>query len=79
MNHITEPTVPCGLCGRATRMTGTKRCDRCYELERRIQDDPALARQILRTVSEKKAEALKQDLEDKWAAEGPDPQEEGAK
>jgi hypothetical protein len=39
--------VPCGLCGAPTAMTGTKRCDRCWELERRIQDAPALAAQIL--------------------------------
>jgi hypothetical protein len=28
-------------------MTGTKLCDRCYELESRIQDDPAIARKVL--------------------------------
>jgi hypothetical protein len=28
-------------------MLGTKRCDRCWELEGRIQGDPELARQIL--------------------------------
>lgn len=43
-----EPeTVPCGLCGTSTRMTGTKRCDRCWELESRIQGNPELARRIL--------------------------------
>jgi hypothetical protein len=30
------PTVPCGTCGVPTRMTGTKRCDSCYEVEHRL-------------------------------------------
>ena len=28
-------------------MTETKRCDRCWELERRIQRDPELAKKII--------------------------------
>lgn len=40
-------TVPCGLCGTATRMKSTKRCDRCWELERRIEASPEIARKIL--------------------------------
>lgn len=47
MKRHGEDTVPCGLCGRPTRMLGTKRCDRCWELESRIQADPKLAREIL--------------------------------
>lgn len=39
--------VPCGICGEPTRMTATKRCDRCWELEGHIQRDPELARKIL--------------------------------
>lgn len=39
--------VPCELCSIPTPMSGTKRCDRCWELERRIHMDPELARQIL--------------------------------
>jgi hypothetical protein len=42
-----EFTVPCGLCGVQTPMTGTERCDRCWELETRIKADPELARKIL--------------------------------
>ena len=38
--------VPCELCG-TNAETGTKRCDRCWELEGRIQSDPGLAAQIL--------------------------------
>lgn len=37
----------CGLCGRPTPMHGTKRCDRCYELESRIRDNPELAVKVL--------------------------------
>lgn len=39
--------VSCGLCGRPTPSLGTKRCDRCWELERRIEWDTELARRIL--------------------------------
>lgn len=39
--------VACGVCGTPTRMLGTKRCDRCWELERRIRHNPDLARKIL--------------------------------
>jgi len=45
-NPPTE-TVPCGLCGTQTTMTRTKRCDSCWELERRIQMNPQLAAAIL--------------------------------
>lgn len=27
---------PCETCGDPTAMTGTRRCDRCYEVERRL-------------------------------------------
>lgn len=40
-------TVSCGICGTQTRMTGTERCDRCFELESRIRRDPVIARLIL--------------------------------
>lgn len=40
-------TCQCELCGRETRMMGTRRCDGCWELETRIHRDPELARQIL--------------------------------
>jgi hypothetical protein len=32
------PTVPCDTCGEPTTFTGTKRCNNCWEVERRIQD-----------------------------------------
>jgi hypothetical protein len=49
---LLEPaTVECELCGDQTNKTGTKRCDRCYELETRIQDNPQLAELILERVN----------------------------
>ena len=54
-----RPYVPCGLCGTPTPMTGTKRCDRCWELESRIHGDPALAQKILDGMnSNKKQEVI---------------------
>ena len=48
MNYKDErETVPCEICGDQTPMTATKRCDRCWELERRIEADPKIARKIL--------------------------------
>jgi len=40
-------TVPCTLCGAKTHMTGTRLCDRCWELRKRIEADPELAQKIL--------------------------------
>lgn len=40
-------TCACKFCGTATPMTGTRMCDRCWELNRRIGSDPALALKIL--------------------------------
>lgn len=31
-------TIPCETCGAQTRMTGTKRCDGCWEVEHRLAD-----------------------------------------
>lgn len=42
-----QPTCPCRLCGKPTQMLGTKLCDFCWELERRIHRDPEIARRIL--------------------------------
>lgn len=42
-----QPTVPCKWCGTPTPMLGTKMCDGCWELDRRIERQPALARRIL--------------------------------
>lgn len=44
---IDEKPVPCELCKAPTLMTATKRCDRCWELEKRIQNAPGLTLRIL--------------------------------
>lgn len=33
-----ERTVPCKTCTTPTPMTGTKLCDACWEVERRLAD-----------------------------------------
>lgn len=58
-------TIPCGLCAKPTFMLSTKRCDPCWELEKRIQDRPELARQILNRVE---AEAGRPEREP-WPSE----------
>jgi hypothetical protein len=45
-----EPVIPCSLCAQPTAMIGTGLCDRCWELKRRIEADPELAKKILQTV-----------------------------
>lgn len=37
-------TVKCEICGKDTINDGTKRCDRCWELEKRISADLELAK-----------------------------------
>lgn len=53
-NEFGQPLVPCGLCDRPTAMTGTRRCDRCWELESRIHGDIDLARKILAAYDKEK-------------------------
>lgn len=43
-------SVACELCQNPTPMIHTKRCDRCWELERRLIAAPDIARQILGAV-----------------------------
>ncbi len=47
MYNDNQKTINCRLCDTPTNMLGTKLCDRCWELETRIQGDPELARKIL--------------------------------
>jgi hypothetical protein len=42
-----QETTPCKYCGKQTPMLGTKLCDPCWELERRIYTSPEIAIQIL--------------------------------
>lgn len=46
------PTTPCRICGESTEMLGTRLCNRCWELERRIHNDPELAEKILNRLKE---------------------------
>lgn len=60
--------VPCEICGTATTMTGTRRCDHCWHLERLIRCDPDSAEKILDKLKASKplktalGEALKPEL-----------------
>jgi len=37
----------CELCGNITQFIGTRRCNDCWELEKRIEQNPELALKIL--------------------------------
>lgn len=57
-------TVPCRLCGKPTPMTGTKLCDRHWELEGRVLAEPDMTRRILAShtgEAEPVADAREQD------------------
>jgi len=43
-----QEIIPCRICGTPTPMIGTRLCDRCWELEHRIESDPELATKILK-------------------------------
>lgn len=46
--HRGSPVIKCSFCGEQwTFSFGTKLCDRCWELKRRVQADPHLARRAL--------------------------------
>jgi hypothetical protein len=47
------PTIQCEICKGPTTYTGTRRCNRCWELEMRIRAAPMLARQILESLNRK--------------------------
>ena len=44
---MSQKTVPCRLCSTPTPMLGTKLCDRCWELEHRVESDVELTIKIL--------------------------------
>lgn len=50
-----EEHCACDICGNQTSMTGTKMCDRCWELDRRIRNDFDLAVKIVEAVKEERA------------------------
>jgi hypothetical protein len=55
--------VRCEICGLPTRMTGTCRCDRCWELETRLRMDPALAVRILQGIEKNGSKIEVEDRE----------------
>lgn len=66
---MSDPTlVPCGICGVPTPMTGTRRCDWCFELEGRVRRNPERALQILSTVPGYQLDAT---LRDQFAMHAP--------
>lgn len=40
----------CKLCGEDTPYLGTKQCNECWELEKRIQANPTIARKVLAAI-----------------------------
>jgi len=40
-------TTPCKICGLPTPYLETKLCNRCWQLQTRIRQDPEIARKIL--------------------------------
>ena len=47
-NSLDQELITCELCFAArTTMLGTKRCDRCWELETRIRTDLRLEKKII--------------------------------
>lgn len=58
-NQFTPQAVRCGICGAPTTMTGTKRCNGCWETERHLDEylrHPAGRANVLRILA---GEALK--------------------
>lgn len=51
-NKYGEEVISCELCDNLTTMLGTKRCDRCWELESRIKQDLDLAKRIIRKLEQ---------------------------
>lgn len=49
-----DEKIPCRLCKKPTSFLGTKLCNRCWELETRIRNDPELALKILEDILSKR-------------------------
>jgi hypothetical protein len=45
-----KETVKCKWCSTETRMTGTKMCDSCWELEHRIEMNLTLAKRMIKEI-----------------------------
>jgi hypothetical protein len=48
----TPATTPCRWCGVPTRSLGTQMCDAHWELQRRIEGEPDMARRMLESLTE---------------------------
>ncbi len=49
---MAEPdTVPCEICGTPTPMTGTRRCDPCWEAERHAVCNPVELEDLVRRLA----------------------------
>lgn len=59
-----QPTVPCKWCKAPTWHTGSGCCDNCWELQHRIQGNPALAARILSETSHRLPSKEFQDVSD---------------
>ncbi len=46
-NKHGQEIIPCRFCGAGTTMTGTRLCDRCWELQRLISLDKRVAQKIM--------------------------------
>lgn len=58
------PTVPCKWCRAPTWHTGTGCCDNCWELQHRIQSNPALAARVLNETQSRTPSKEFQDVRD---------------
>lgn len=47
---IATETVACKLCGEPTPMLGTKMCNSCWELDKRIRMNPDIAAKIMKEI-----------------------------
>ena len=56
----------CRLCGRLTTMGGTMLCDRCYELETRIEGDNVLAAKVLNNMDKEWPSNIVSGLSKLW-------------
>lgn len=59
---IERETVPCRICGVDTPMTGTKLCDRCWELEMRIEGDLEIAERIILSIKARKCKKTEKEI-----------------
>lgn len=63
LSKIIPETVPCKWCKEPTSMLGTKMCDRCWELERRMGRDMKIAEKIILSIKTHKAKRTEKEIE----------------